>query len=229
MNIQPPERRASIEGRYEVHSIFPTIQGEGPFAGEPAIFVRLSGCNLQCPLCDTDYTSKRINLNSRSILAIIKDLQKEIDTSLVVITGGEPFRQQLEHLITVLIENGLFVQIETNGTLYQSLPFDSEQLILVCSPKTGNIHNSLKPHIELFKYVAKAEDLGEDGLPISALNHPAAPFLYRPEKDEVSIYLQPVDEQDVEKNLANQKAVVESCIKNGYRLCLQLHKIINAP
>ena len=43
----------------QVNSIFYTIQGEGPFAGRPAIFIRLAGCNLQCPGCDTEYTKRQ--------------------------------------------------------------------------------------------------------------------------------------------------------------------------
>src|SRR3954467_9071958 len=43
-----------------IHSIFYTLQGEGPYSGCPAVFMRLAGCNLQCPGCDTDYTSGQI-------------------------------------------------------------------------------------------------------------------------------------------------------------------------
>ena len=55
INKQPIEKREpSYEGTLQVHSIFKTIQGEGPFCGTPCVFVRLAGCNLQCPACDTD-------------------------------------------------------------------------------------------------------------------------------------------------------------------------------
>ena len=50
INIQPIEKRElSTDGSVQVHSIFYTLQGEGPFAGQPAVFVRLAGFNLQCP------------------------------------------------------------------------------------------------------------------------------------------------------------------------------------
>ena len=39
----------------QVHEIFHTIQGEGPFSGRPAVFIRLSGCNLRCWFCDTEW------------------------------------------------------------------------------------------------------------------------------------------------------------------------------
>ena len=53
-NGQPIEKvQRTFDGTLEVHSIFKTIQGEGPFCGTPAVFIRLAGCNLQCPWCDT--------------------------------------------------------------------------------------------------------------------------------------------------------------------------------
>jgi len=73
LNQQLAEKRVERQdGALEIIDIFPTIQGEGPFAGEPAIFVRLAGCVLQCPLCDTDYTSGRR-------LISIPSLTEEID------------------------------------------------------------------------------------------------------------------------------------------------------
>ena len=59
-NTQPAEKQVKSSGLIlAINSIFYTIQGEGPFAGSPAVFVRLAGCNLQCPMCDTEYTSRQ--------------------------------------------------------------------------------------------------------------------------------------------------------------------------
>ena len=87
-----------------VHSIFPTIQGEGIFAGVPAVFLRLGGCNLQCPFCDTDYTEGSEWMQGDQIVYLVRFFMPR-KANLVVITGGEPMRQKLGPLIKTLNEN----------------------------------------------------------------------------------------------------------------------------
>jgi 7-carboxy-7-deazaguanine synthase len=233
MNTQEPESKKitvignSSETFLEIHSIFPTIQGEGPLVGYPALFIRLAGCNLQCPLCDTDYTSNRDCLAVSEILHQVNEAFNEIPGKLVVITGGEPFRQQIGPLVEALLYFDYDVQIETNGTIYQPLPFNDKNLVVVCSPKTGSVHSSLLPHIKALKYVGTANSLSEeDGLPLWALDHPAAPHLFRAPLSHQLVYLQPADEKDPVKNQKNLEAVVKSCLKHGHILCLQIHKSI---
>ncbi|MBS1983429.1 MAG: 7-carboxy-7-deazaguanine synthase QueE [Bdellovibrionales bacterium] len=230
-NSQPVEKQDRGSGlNLAVNSIFYTIQGEGPFVGSPAVFVRLAGCNLQCPMCDTEYTSRQ----QMGWPQVIETVQNESYFStdkkgLVVITGGEPFRQNLYPLVSNLLTQGFKVQIETNGTLYCDLPFDHPDLSIVCSPKTGTINKKLAPHIAAMKYVATVNSLGHspDGLPTHALEHPNGGMLARPPQGFTGqIYLQPVDEQDDIANKSNLSAVVKSCMDHGYRLCLQVHKII---
>lgn len=227
LNDQAPERAIKQADSIQVHSIFNTLQGEGPFAGCRSIFVRLAGCNLQCPMCDTEYTAGRMSYNVPMLLDEIKDLTYPIP-DLVVITGGEPMRQPIRPFVEALLTAGFKVQIETNGTLFRDLPFDHPRLTIVCSPKMHRVHPALVDHIAAFKYVATADSLDPmDGLPRHALEHPAKGNLYRPPEHWPGItYLQPVDEQDEQRNAINQAAVVASCMKHGHRLCLQLHKII---
>jgi 7-carboxy-7-deazaguanine synthase len=219
------------DGQVWVHSIFSTIQGEGPFAGVPAVFVRLAGCNLQCPFCDTEYSEGATLSSPTEVLQRVREVNSQKRPALVVITGGEPFRQNLYPVCKTLLGAGHRVQIETNGTLYQQLPAD-ERLSIVCSPKTGTIHRNLWPRIVALKYVARQEDLNHsvDGLPSAALGHGAHPFLARPLAAFAGkVYLQPADEQDSTKNLDNLRAVQRSCMLHGHTLCLQLHKIIGVP
>src|SRR4051812_43477144 len=96
----------------EVIQVFDTWQGEGPFAGTPAVFIRLAGCNLQCSFCDTLYTGlTRQVVQIYTLLAQVQSFRKK---GLVVLTGGEPFRQNIGPLCRTLITHGYFVQIETN-------------------------------------------------------------------------------------------------------------------
>lgn len=227
LNTQPKEKLSTRkDGKVEVHSIFETIQGEGLYAGQPSIFVRLAGCNLDCPWCDTIYTGDEVRLMAPA--TVIGAIQKLSNHKLVVITGGEPFRQDFSDLAYDLVLKGYTVQVETNGTLYQP-NFPHPLTTIICSPKMGKIHKELAPHIDAYKYVASWDSIDlTDGLPIEVLGNKVRKSVARPPETgmRVPIYLQPMDSQDPVVNLKNQDAVVASCIEHGYILCLQMHKIV---
>ena len=161
LNQQPIEKSIDHpEGLLDVHSIFYTIQGEGPFSGFPAVFIRLAGCNLQCPWCDTEYTQGRRLAHPEVVAQYVHSLS--LPKGLVVITGGEPFRQNLTSLLTHLDKLGHLVQIETNGTLapsefhYSKYPRMDHYhgVYIVCSPKTGRVNPGIVRHACCFKYVS---------------------------------------------------------------------------
>jgi 7-cyano-7-deazaguanosine (preQ0) biosynthesis protein QueE len=102
----------------------PTFQGEGPSAGQQAIFVRLSRCNLRCPECDTPYTwdTSRFDLRAYTVRRSVADVAAQVLAAaprLVVITGGEPLLQQPQviDLAQRCVAAGRRVEIETNGTI----------------------------------------------------------------------------------------------------------------
>ena len=231
INQQPISKKAKqSKNQLLIHSIFYTIQGEGPFSGYPAIFVRLAGCNLQCPGCDTEYTQGASLLHISEIIEKIKllTIDSNHNEPLIVITGGEPFRQDIAMFVNTMHLMGHLVQVETNGTLPPSIGLLYDSVKIVCSPKTGAVNPKLFPRITAYKYVTTREDIAkDDGLPDYALFHTAKPRLARPHDGfEGPVYLQPMDEQDKELNLKNQEAAIDSCIKHGHILQLQLHKII---
>lgn len=236
-NVQPIQKQdLRSDGMYSVHSIFKTIQGEGPFAGDRAIFIRLAGCNLQCPLCDTDYTSENNRLHFTSILEEVNLLSANLHKYLIVISGGEPFRQNLRALVGQLLFQGYLVQIETNGSLFVDLWWDLEEaegdhLTIVCSPKTGKLNEELIPKIDVFKYVLDHRTISnQDGLPLNALKHSASPWVARPpDYYEGIIYVNPADAEEPELTQKNIQATVKSAMTYGYRLGLQLHKLIGVP
>lgn len=234
LNRQAPEHRIQDSGHtLQVHSVFYTIQGEGPYTGWPAVFIRLAGCNLQCPGCDTIYADHRDEQEVHNVMERVEHLHglhpstRPSMQPLVVITGGEPFRQNLTQLAKHLISAGYLVQVETNGTLPPSpgLPNDVR---IVCSPKAGKVAFELLSRICAYKYVLAAGDEDDDGLPRSVLGgtvRPARPHAgyYGP------IYLSPLDVQVPGPNLLNTEAAVKSCLKHGHILNLQVHKIVNLP
>lgn len=197
----------------EVKHIFPTLQGEGPYTGWPAVFVRLGGCNLACTFCDTDFEGYA-NQTLAEIVAQVKKLAGNT-RKLVVITGGEPLRQNIAPLCDALLKEDLKVQIETNGTLYRELPQGVE---IVCSPKnTGQgyfpVREDLLKRVGAFKFLISARDVhynhvGEVG------------------QGDTPVYVQPMDEYDERQNAENVALAMQLAARYGYRLSLQVHKIL---
>jgi 7-carboxy-7-deazaguanine synthase len=225
LNLQATEKQVESP-HLDVFKVWPTIQGEGPYAGKPAVFVRLAGCNLQCPLCDTDYTSTRRKYSLFGLANKVDSVSAQeagLPIKLVVITGGEPFRQKLAPLVQELYRRDYIVQIETNGTLYEE-KFPHDQVTLVCSPKTPSLNKQLAPHIHAFKYVVEYGKVDHrDGLPTSVLGlelRAARP----PDEFRGTVYVQPCDHQDPFLNKQNMHQAIDSCMRFGYRLCLQMHK-----
>ena len=145
----------------------------------------------------------------------------------MVITGGEPFRQNITPFVKELGSLGYIVQIETNGTLPPSPGFPRWPTV-VCSPKAGKINPALAERANYFKYVLAHDSIDHtDGLPTLALGHSAAPRVARPPANyNGRVYLQPMDPQDEAEYKRNVQAVVASCMKHGHILQLQTHKII---
>ncbi len=123
----------------------PTFQGEGPSCGMPALFIRLSRCNLTCDWCDTPYTWdwRRYDPREEAIRQSADDLAAWAlghDVELVVITGGEPLLQQhpLVPLVHRLLEAGKRVEFETNGTVVPKPPLLVDGVRFNVSPKLAN-------------------------------------------------------------------------------------------
>ena len=215
--IRPPVTGDGME--LEVKHIFPTLQGEGPYTGHPSVFVRLGGCNLACSFCDTDFEDFALRGVS-DIMAEVKILAQEQGVRvrhLVVITGGEPLRQNIVPLCEMLLAEGFKVQIETNGTLYRALP---EGVAIICSPKnTGGgyfpIRDDLLARVQALKFILskhddKYGDVGDVGQ-----------FTYH-----TPVYVQPMDEYDAVRNAENLAYAAEMAQRHGYILSLQTHKIL---
>lgn len=170
---------------------FPTFQGEGPSCGTPALFIRLSRCNLACSWCDTPYTWdwERYDPRQESSRQRVLDLAEwalSHPPQLVVVTGGEPMLQQaaLVPLVRELLAGGKRIEIETNGTIAPDPALLAGQVRFNVSPKLANsgvteARRIVAPAIRsfaasgraTFKFVARdSADLGEIGMLARSFN-----------------------------------------------------------
>ncbi|MDX1975518.1 MAG: 7-carboxy-7-deazaguanine synthase QueE [Rickettsiales bacterium] len=202
-------------------SIFPTLQGEGLYAGVPSVFVRLGGCNLACGFCDTEFEDFA-DIALSDLVEQIKTLSCNAQglrvRHLVVITGGEPFRQNIAPLCAQLIADGFKIQVETNGTLWREVP---PEVDIVCSPKnTGQgyfpIREDLLARVSAFKFIISKHD------PLYGQVADVGQSRYN-----TPVYVQPMDEHDEARNRDNTAYALALATQHGYRLSLQLHKLLD--
>jgi 7-carboxy-7-deazaguanine synthase len=116
----------------KVSEVFSGIQGEGKYAGYPALFIRLSGCTRACSFCDTKYHIKGKDYSIDDIVKIIKDSNKKI----VVWTGGEPL-----------------LQIEEIGKVYDSLAGTGSSIHHHLETNGDLIAKYIFPYMKMFDYV----------------------------------------------------------------------------
>jgi len=104
-----------------VNEVFSSIQGEGAHSGRLTTFVRLSGCNLRCPWCDTSYAQIPSPEQSLSVKGLKeKVLEVSGHRQTLTLTGGEPLLQKgeaLKEFLTWGVKTFKMVTIETNGTI----------------------------------------------------------------------------------------------------------------
>jgi len=131
----------------KVCEIFLSIQGESSYAGLPCIFIRLSGCNLNCEWCDSRFHQEI--QSEMSIPEIIDAITEYKPVELVQITGGEPLLQkETPELLEVLGRTGYKVLLETNGTLPISvLPPHVINIVDVKCPSSGHRDSFLRENI----------------------------------------------------------------------------------
>ena len=220
--------------------IFASVQGEGPSAGMPVAFMRLSRCNLACVLCDTAYTwhfqgderphrggveydrkANQLSLPEDEVAARIMALGQ----SRLVITGGEPLLQApaLARLLELLPD--VSVEIETNGTTRAPAPLDIRIDQFNVSPKLAHSGNPaelalLPERLDAyatdprawFKFViAEPTDVDE----VLALRD-----RYRFRPGHVFLMAEGTDSETLRER---EKWLAPLCVRHGFRLSDRLH------
>ncbi|WP_417762629.1 7-carboxy-7-deazaguanine synthase QueE [Shewanella sp.] len=218
--------------QYPVNEIFQTIQGEGQWTGVPALFVRLQGCSVGCPWCDTKQTWELLPANQvengvifqtdgeigrwseLSAAKIIEGFTKQQFTAKhVVITGGEPCMYDLRQLTEALHAAGYTTQIETSGTFEVQC---AEATWVTVSPKVA--------------MQGKLPVLASALVRANEIKHPVATALHIEQLDELlaqidtdgkTICLQPISQKARATELA-----MKVCIERNWRLSVQTHKYL---
>ena len=215
MQIRPVAkyRWSNLELKLPIHETFQsTIQGEGYWTGSLVDFIRLAGCPVRCPWCDTGYADGGKGLPH--VPRSIAELLAELKSPRVVITGGEPFiHKNLAQLVQALLELGKQVSIETSGSYWQEV---NEQAWITLSPKQHVSPNY--PVQEQFWTRAN-----EIKLVISTGQELVFYKKYFSSSLNMSIYLQP---EWNERSLTIPRTLELLKQNPGYRLSLQTHKFI---
>lgn len=195
-----------MEKKFRVNEIFYSLQGEGRWAGRAAIFVRLSGCNLKCPFCDTGFSSY-VEMNATEMLLEIATMS---DTcKFIVFTGGEPTLQLDQYIVDILHEHGYYVAVETNGT--HQYPWNVDWVTF--SPKDAYVNNGTPVIVQ-----ADEIKIVYDG------EHEIKDYQVKVSHR----YLQPCDTGDAEHNTSIMNSLVDYIKRNPqWQLSLQQQKIIN--
>jgi 7-carboxy-7-deazaguanine synthase len=123
----------------QITEIYKSLQGESTYAGLPCVFVRLTGCNLRCTWCDSEYAFYGgRKMTGEEVLDEVKRLSP--DGGLVEITGGEPMLQERElvPLMRKLVEEGYRVLLETSGERpLERVPIEVIKIVDVKCPDSG--------------------------------------------------------------------------------------------
>lgn len=216
---------------YYINEIFVTLQGEASYAGIPSIFIRLQGCDVGCPWCDTKHTwllNNKItflmmlekNENSQAYAEVtLQELSNYLKNNYqhikhVVITGGEPAMYDLMPLCQLLNNLGKTVQIETSGTYQLLIP---ENVWVTLSPKISMPNNKEV----LQSSVIRANEIK---MPIGKMQDiiKLKKLIIDNSIIDKKIYLQPLSQ-----NPTATKICIEQAIENNWILSVQMHKYLD--
>jgi 7-carboxy-7-deazaguanine synthase len=224
--------------RYAINTLYPAIQGEGSLAGTPMVLVRLQGCAVGCPWCDTKETWK---LLERFKVDSLEDAQSHPSkwtmmhsddiadaaraaaprAGWIMLTGGEPAEHDLTELCEAFTSRGFRVQLETSGTMTLDR-FEGHIAHIVVSPKIDMpggrdvlpeavaLADEIKFVIENDASIDRLRFLLRSNFPSSATTPP--------------VFVQPVSLSPTATKLC-----IDAAFRYGWRVSVQLHKLLELP
>ena len=198
----------------KISEIFFSAAGEGLRQGEPTIFIRLSGCNLRCPFCDTKYAWKDgKELRLGEFFTQIAKIKKNYRVNWVCLTGGEPLLQEVGPLVRLLKRNGYRIHLETNGT--RSLSFKLDWLTVSPKPPDYQVTRDCRKLADELKLVVTRSLKLEEVKMLRRAFSEKIPLLLQPQSGTAWSY---------KKAWKLYLQAVQAGLKN-IRLSCQLHKI----
>jgi 7-carboxy-7-deazaguanine synthase len=138
---------------YPIVETFHSVQGEGTYTGVSAFFIRLGGCDVACPWCDTKESWNARRHPQRTVTELAAEVQ-QAQPAIAVITGGEPLLHDLTSLSTAIEQQDIPVHLETSG----SHPFSGKFDWVTFSPKQFKApHPTIYSHVNELKVVITNE------------------------------------------------------------------------
>jgi len=221
----------------QISEIYKSLQGESTYAGLACVFVRLTGCNLRCSWCDSEfsfYGGKKMTLEE--VLGEVCRLSRS--GGLVEITGGEPMLQEREvvPLMARLLDGGYRVLLETSGERpLAQVPGRVVKIVDVKCPHSGEADtfdmgnlNALRPHDELKFVLSDRTDyeFARDFVSTHNLGERVRAILFSPAFEKTAS-----GARDTSHCLLDPRALAEWILADDVpaRLSLQIHKLIWDP
>src|SRR5574341_502474 len=133
----------------QITEIYKSLQGESSYAGLPCIFVRLTGCNLRCDWCDSEYTFT--GGRKMAVEEVEREVRKLAPVQLVEITGGEPMLQEEEvlELMRRLLAADCTILLETSGERpLAKVPKEVVKIVDVKCPHSGEANTFRMENLE---------------------------------------------------------------------------------
>ena len=220
----------------QVTEIYRSLQGESSYAGLPCVFVRLTGCNLRCTWCDSEYTF--YGGRKMSLEAVEAEVRRLAPSGLVEVTGGEPLLQGREAvpLMERLLALGYTVLLETSGERpLEGVPLQVIKIVDVKCPHSGEYGTfrdgnlaALTPRDEIKFVLADRDDyeFARDFTRQHQLTSLVRSVIFSPafRKDASGA-------RDASQCLLDPRQLAEWILADGLdvRLGLQIHKFIWEP